>query len=264
MRIRDLLAGTVPVDDLRQIPNHFDVIGDIAVVAIPPHLDKYKYLIAAAITTSRKNIYTVLGKSAKIAGNSRVGAYEILKGTTTITRHKEFSFQYRLDVTKTFFSPRLSYERMRVAEQVEPGEDVLVPFCGVGPYAIPAAARGAKVTAVENNSDAVQWLEENIGLNGVRKRITVIRGDALDTSLLPHRQYNRAIVPAPYGLERVLDAIAPVVIRGGMIHFYTFKTRQQIPSLLRGYEDAGFTLTFHRPCGNIAPGVSRWVFDLAK
>ena len=78
---------------------------------------------------------------------------------------------------------------MRVIDQVEPGEKILVPFCGVGPFAIPAAAKGAHVVAVEQNPDAYFWLEENISLNKVRKNITTIHGDACNISLLPHHKF---------------------------------------------------------------------------
>ncbi len=49
-----------------------------------------------------------------------------------------------------------------------------------------------------------------------------------------------------------------------MIHSYTFKKRHQIPGLLRGFEEEGYDVLTARRCGNVAPCVSRWVFDLKK
>ena len=42
------------------------------------------------------------------------------------------------DLKTVFFNPKLLRERKRVTDQVQPGELVFVPFCGAGPFAIPA------------------------------------------------------------------------------------------------------------------------------
>jgi tRNA (guanine37-N1)-methyltransferase len=89
-----------------------------------------------------------------LSGDSRTASYEIPTGTSMIARYQEFGFQYRFNLSRIFFNVYLAYERMRVADQVEPGERFLVPFYGVGPFAIPAAAKGAEVFSIENNPDA--------------------------------------------------------------------------------------------------------------
>lgn len=264
MKLTEVLAGTIPDDAIAHLSDHFDVIGDIAILAIPPGLSAYKKAIAAAVVTNRRNIYTVLNKVTKVSGDKRTAVYEVLSGDTTVALHREFGFLYRFDVTKVFFNVHLAYERIRVADQVEPGEDVLVPFCGVGPFAIPAAAKGARVVAVENNPEAFTWLNENIALNKVRNSIAAIEGDAFDISLLPRNRFDRIIIPTPYGLDRIFGVLAPVIAPGGMIHFYTFKNKEQIPSVIQEFGRSGFALTYYRPCGNVAPGISRWVFDLEK
>jgi tRNA (guanine37-N1)-methyltransferase len=264
MRLKDRLKGIVPDDLLGRFSGHFDVIGDIAIVTLPPEIEEYKTTIAETILASRVNIYTVLNKVHKVQSDARTASYEILTGDTTITRYREFGFQYRFDVTKVFFNVHMAYERMRVTNQVEPGEDVLVPFCGVGPFAIPAAARGARVVAIEQNPEAYAWLLENIALNGVRHRITAINGDARDTGLLPDTYYDRIIMPAPYGMDSILDVLSPFAGTDGMIHFYTFRARNEIPALVEEYANKGFDLTYYNSCGNVAPGIRRWVFDLVK
>jgi tRNA (guanine37-N1)-methyltransferase len=262
MRLKEQLRGIIPNQVLYLISDHFDVIGDIAVISIPQEVSEYKQQIAQEIISHRKNIYTVLNKISKVSGKERTASYEILAGDTTVTLHHEFGFSYRLDVSRVFFNTRLSYERMRVADQTECGERILVPFCGVGPFAIPAAAKGAQVVAVEQNPDAYLWLEENISLNKVRKNITSIHGDACDIHLLPHQKFDRLIIPAPYGMDGIFDILSQLVKRDGMIHFYTFKTKNEIPALIEEYAQKGFDLTYYNSCGNVAPGVSRFVFDL--
>lgn len=262
MGLREQLRGISPDQALSGISDHFEVIGDIAVISVPQELSEYKPVIAREIISRRRNIYTVLNKVAKVSGEGRTATYEILAGDTTITLHHEFGFAYRLDVNRVFFNTRLACERMRVIDQIENGERVYVPFCGVGPFAIPAAAKGARVVAVEQNPDACIWLEENISLNKVRKNITTLHGDAFDTGQLPHRQFDRVIIPAPYGMDMIFDILSPLVVRDGMIHFYTFKTRNEIPALIEEYAQKGFDIIYYNTCGNVAPGVSRWVFDL--
>lgn len=264
MGLKGQLQGIIPEQALGLLADHFEVIGNIAVISIPPELSEYKQVIAQEIISRHRYILTVLNKVNDVSGNERTAGYEIIAGTTTVTLHREFRFAYRFDLSRVFFNARLASERKRVTDKIECGEKVFVPFCGVGPFAIPAAAKGAQVIAVEQNPDAYLWLEENIHLNKVEKNITTIKGDALDTGLLPHRQFDQVIIPTPYGMDRILDILAPLAVKGGMIHFYTFKTRNQIPALVEKYSEKGFDIIGYNRCGNVAPGVSRWVFDLQR
>jgi tRNA (guanine37-N1)-methyltransferase len=99
-------------------------------------------------------------------------------------------------------------------------------------------------------------------LNRIRTHTTTIHGDAFDITVLPHRKFDRVIIPAPYGMDRIFDILSPLADRNGMIHFYTFKARNEIPALIEEYAQKGFDVTYYNACGNVAPGVSRWVFDL--
>jgi tRNA (guanine37-N1)-methyltransferase len=146
---------------------------------------------------------------------------------------------------------------------VKPGETVYVPFAGVGPFAIPAAAREAEVWAVEKNPEAFRWLAENVVSNHVGNTCHIIQGDAFDIARLPQKEFDRLIIPAPYGLDRALDLLLPLLAEGGMAHFYTFRPKEQVPALIASYEEKGLAVRYSSPCGNVAPGVSRWVFDLA-
>ena len=264
MQLRDQLDGSIPDTELCHLSNRFDVIGDIAILRLPPELHVYRHTIAHAIISWHRNIKTVLNKTTKLDGENRTAHYECLAGVDTTTLHHEYGYSYRLDVCTVFFNPRLATERKRVTDQVQPGETVLVPFCGAGPFVIPSAARGADVVAVEQNPDACRWFEKNCILNRVRDYITLIKGDAFDTLRLPIYTFDRAIIPTPYGMDRIIDTIVPVVRQGGMIHFYTFKNRTQSEQLAREMEKNGLTVATRRRCGNVAPGVSRWVFDLWK
>jgi len=264
MGLRDQLADIVPADLLPKVSNHFEVIGTIAVLSLPAGLDPWKQTIAQAIVARRKNITSVLAKREKVAGSSRTARYELLLGESTVTVHRESGFSYRLDVGRAFFSTRMAQERKRVTGQVRAGETVYVPFAGVGPFAIPAASRGAEVWAVEKNPDAFRWLGENVALNHVSTNCHILQGDALATAHLPRSTFDRIIVPTPYGMDHALGTFLPLLAGGGMVHFYTFKAKEQIPALTAAYEAKGLAVRYSAPCGNVAPGISRRVFDLAR
>ena len=89
-------------------------------------------------------------------------------------------------------------------------------------------------------------------------------GNAFDTSLLPGGAFDRAIIPTPYGMDAIFDVIISHVKPGGMIHFYTFNNRDQADAMGEGFAHRGFELVKQRRCGNVAPGISRWVYDLVK
>jgi tRNA (guanine37-N1)-methyltransferase len=81
---------------------------------------------------------------------------------------------------------------------------------------------------------------------------------------VPDSGFDRAIVPTPYGMDHFLERISKLVKKGGYIHFYTFKAESQIPKLIEDYEIMGLEVELYRRTGNVAPGISRWVFDLIK
>jgi len=265
MNLKDKLRGRIPEDALAPLSNRFHVIGDIAILRLSPKLEPYKKEIAEAVLSNGPGIHTVLNKSSNLQGERRVAQFEILAGQgDTVTVHREFGFSYRLDLSRVFFSSRLGYERMRLAEQVEAGEEVLLPFAGVGPFAVPIAARGARVLAVEKSGEACRYLAENIRRNRVEEMVRIINGDAFSMPQFIRGHLSRAVIPAPYGREKILEVVLPLVRPGGMMHIYVFKKAPEIEALVRQYEDLGMKTVLCRRCGNVAPGVSRWVFDLAK
>jgi tRNA (guanine37-N1)-methyltransferase len=264
MGLKDQLKDIIPERALCSLSDRFDVIGNIAVLSIPEELADYRYVIADAVISRRHNIRTVLNKISRLDGSNRTAHYEIIAGSDTVTVHKEYGFTYRLDISTVFYNPRLVRERKRVTDQVRPGERVLVPFCGVGPFVIPAAAHGAFVVAVDQNPEACRWLVENVTLNGVKDRVTILIGNAFDTSLLPAGAFDHVIIPTPYGMNAIFDVITSRVKPGGLIHFYTFSNRDQSDALAEEFVCRGFKLVVQRRCGNVAPSISRWVYDLLK
>jgi len=77
-------------------------------------------------------------------------------------------------------------------------------------------------------------------------------------------QFERAIIPTPYGLDSAFDTVQCTVKPGGHIHFFTFKNQKQAALLEKIFEQKGFFVERSHRCGNVAPSVSRWVYDLIK
>ena len=264
MRLSESLKGVIPDHLLPIVPDRYEVIGDIAVIMLPDPLLAYRTEIAGSIIAHRRNIRTILRRVSKREGEIRVAGYERITGSTTTTICRESGFSYQVDLAHAFFTTRLAGEHQRIAAMVKPGEQIFVPFAGVGPFVIPPAARGAKVIALEINPAACRLLRENLRLNNLTREVAIIRGDARSASILLCCQADRAIIPTPYGLDDAFGPVEQVVKPGGRIHFYTFKNRKQAEGLISTFEESGFTVErFHR-CGNVAPSVSRWVYDLKK
>ncbi|RNI15859.1 class I SAM-dependent methyltransferase family protein [Methanohalophilus sp. RSK] len=262
--LKTLVEKELPADLIEYVPNRFDVVGDIAIVSIPPELRDYSEMIATKVVSMRGNIRTVLNKISRVKGDHRVSDFENLLGGSTVTTHGEFKYRYRLDLSEVFFNPRLGYERHRVTSLVLPGEDVLVPFCGVGPFAIPAAIRDVRVFCIEKNRHACHWLAENIRLNNFKGHIYPINADAGDIPVILDMKFDRLIVPTPYGQDHFFSLLSPLLKEGGMMHFYTFQVAEDIEKSKQAFQDAGYEIIGLRRCGNVARGVSRWVFDLKK
>lgn len=264
LRFKERLRGRLPEDLLRLVPEKIRVVGNVAIVSLSPELAGFGQEIGCAILNDYKRVKTVLNRVSKTHGNVRVADYEILAGCDTVTVHKEWGHSYELDLIRVFFNPHLGYERNRVASLTKAGETVFVPFCGVGPFVIPVAAKGAKVVGIEISGEACKWHVLNLRRNKVRGNVIVINGDAFNLPIRTSFLFDRAIVPTPYGMDRILSRVSPTVKPGGMIHFYTFKKSYQINGLLKGFENDGFKVNLYKKCGNVAPSVCRWVFDLIK
>jgi tRNA (guanine37-N1)-methyltransferase len=130
-----------------------------------------------------------------------------------------------VDLSKAYFSPRLSYEHNRVASLVKDGETVIDMFAGVGPFSILIAkTHNVKVYAIDVNPHAVEFLKKNIRLNRVEDKVHPILGDAkqvVEEKLVAVA--DRVIMNLPEkAIEFVDVACKAIKPTGGIIHFYTF------------------------------------------
>lgn len=221
------LQDQLPLNLLPSLPQALDVIGDIAILEIPPELEPYQKAIGLAILTIHRNIRTVLGKAGAISGVYRTREYIHIAGENkTQTIHREFGCQYHVDLAKAYFSPRLSHEHERVAGLVQAGETVADLFAGVGPFSVLIGKRNlkAKVYAVDLNPDAVELLKINVRVNRVENRVFPVLVDAREISMGKLKgTADRVIMNLPETALDFVDAACNVIKpTGGVVHFYAF------------------------------------------
>jgi len=199
----------------------FDIVGDIAVLEDRGRGDVKK--AAAVLLKTNPRIKTVLLKTGGRTGEFRVQQVKWLAGARrTKTTHRESGCAFEVDLAKAYFSPRLSNERLRVLSKVKNGETVLVPFAGVGPYAILIAKnKKCRVIAIEKNKDAVAFMRRNAAAN--RVAVEIVQGDA--GIILPRYKADRIIMPLPHGAFDFLDAALKAAKDGCVIHYYSIGER---------------------------------------
>ena len=200
-------------------------LGDIVIVDEDD--DERAREIADAVMASDVPCETVLNRASPIEGELRVRRWDVLAGTDTETVHREYGHEFLLDVAEVYFSPRLATERHRVIEQVDAGESVVDMFAGVGPYAVPMAARGADVVACDLNERAVEYLRENAVRNGVADRVTAVAGDvrdlvggAGDDAVDYADAADRLVMNLPHSADAFLDTAVALAGEECVLHYY--------------------------------------------
>lgn len=262
MGLRKDLTGIIPDDLLIKLPDGYEIIGNIAIIGIPSSLTQYHDAIVAALLARRPSIHTILNKTGSVNGPFRTTLFSPIFGKNLVTEHREFGFKYHLDVSHVYFSSKMGSERKRIADLVKPGERIFVPFAGVGPYVIPAAARGSQVIAIEMNEHACSWMAINTIVNGVSSQVHIIRGDALLANNFIRQKFSRIIIPTPYGLINSPYLFLSMLSDEGTAHWITFSNSVQIKEQVRALEQGGYHILRCRQCGNVAPSVYRWILDI--
>ncbi len=197
-----------------------DVIGDIAIVKYDPSRDMLS--IGEKILERLKNVRAVYGQEGGIEGEFRLRRLRHLAGEQrTVTLHRENGCQFRIDVAKCYFSPRLSTERLRIAEMAKDGERILNMFAGVGVYSITVAKkRDVKVESCELSRTAFEFHLENNRLNKVASRVRAINEDAANLPSILEQKFDRILMPHPSKADKFLAAALALAREGAVIHYY--------------------------------------------
>lgn len=226
--LKALLADKLDTEELGLLYKSYDIIGDIAVIRIPKPLIQKSELIAEVIMQTHKRVKTVLHQTSPVHNQFRLRKLEWVAGERkTETIYKEYGCIFKVNLEKSYFSPRLSYERMRIAKQVQHNEVVINMFAGVGCYSVLIAkhSQANKIFSIDINPDAVHYMRENTLINKVHNRVVVIKGDA--TKIVKNELKNtahRVLMPLPeMAYEYLHYALLALKPAGGWIHYYDFE-----------------------------------------
>ncbi|KAL5671951.1 hypothetical protein ACJX0J_016257, partial [Zea mays] len=162
------------------IPTGFETIGHIAHLNLRDEHMPYKKLIASVVLDKNKpKIQTVVNKTDVIQNNYRTMQLEVLAGNGSLrTMVIESGLRFQVDLGTVYWNSRLATERQRLVNIFRNLDVVCDMFSGVGPLAISAAKKVKYVYANDINPNAVGYLERNMVLNKLEKKIEVFNMDA--------------------------------------------------------------------------------------
>jgi len=271
LTVEEQLKDKLTIPELQLLPKSQETVGDILILEIPAELQKKEKIIAEAYLRSNKHLQTVVKKDHIHAGEYRLRKVKILAGKKSKeTIHSENGIKLKLHLEKTYFSARSAHERLRIAQLIKPGEEVLVVFSGAAPYPLVIAKNAPvrRVYGIEINPFAHQYAVENVALNNLREKITLHYGDVREIMPSLTQKFDRVIMPLPKTGEEFLYLALPKTKPGGMVHLYAFLNETEIKS--HATKIRKLCTTLKHPvkiiravkCGQFSPGVFRVCFDL--
>jgi tRNA (guanine37-N1)-methyltransferase len=240
-----ILKDKLPQYVFDLLPKSYDIIGHIAIVEFDRFNNlshkksiKYKNEFAKALITANNAIKAVYEKKSAIKDIFRLRELKFLSGKDKPeTIHKENHCLFKLDIKKTYFTPRLVFERKRLsAYDLIEHELIIDMFAGVGPFSIQLAKdNDVVIYAFDINPYAYKYLKENIELNKLKGSILPFNIDIKDLSKptsnmgnILKNKANRIIMNLPEkSIEYVDIACFLMKLSGGMLHFYQFSEKHK-------------------------------------
>ncbi|MFH1276379.1 MAG: class I SAM-dependent methyltransferase family protein [Candidatus Woesearchaeota archaeon] len=271
--IEVLLKDKLTKSELKLIPKSQEMVGKIMILEVPEELAVKEKVIAEAYLQLNKQIETIVKKERMHEGVYRTRKVKILAGKKTKeTIHLENGVKIKLHLEKTYFSARSGNERMRIANLVKPGEEILVMFSGAGPYPLVLAkhTEAKKIVGIELNILAHKYAVDNVTLNNFDDKINIFYGDVRKLVPKMKQKFDRILMPLPKTSEEFLDIALPKVKKNGMIHLYAFfnikDLKEETQKIINICNKLKFKVKIIRTvkCGQFSPGTFRWCFDLKK
>jgi tRNA (guanine37-N1)-methyltransferase len=221
--LKQAVSGILTEAEAEELYGAFDQIGNIIILRIPDSLLPKRKIIGEVLLAKVKTARSVYYQSSPVEGDYRIRRLELLAGEDkTVTEYKEHGCRFKVDVEKTFFSPRLSTERERIAELVKDGETVINMFGGVGMFSIVAAKKKkCHVYNIDVNPDAARLCSENILLNKLKGTVESIEGDA--AKVIEERLQNtgdRVLMLLPERSDEFLEHAIMSAKKNAIIHYY--------------------------------------------
>jgi tRNA (guanine37-N1)-methyltransferase len=223
--LKTILKEILQPEEISKLYSAFDIIGSIIIIKIPDSLNSKKQIIADTILMNFKSAKSVFAQTSAVQGDYRIRRLEHLAGdNSVITEYKEHGCRFKVDVTKTYFSPRLSTERMRVSKMITDNEIITNMFAGVGTYSILIAKnnKSCKVYSIDSNPVANELALINAKLNKVQGQVIPICGDAREVIIRQLKGTStRVLMPLPERAKEFVDfAVVALKESGGMVHYF--------------------------------------------
>lgn len=251
--------------EILQIPRSFDIIGDILIFnEFPKSLIKKQKQIGKYIASKLKSIKVVARKTSPFSGKYRLQKLKIIYGEKRkITKTKENNCTFLVDVEKTYFSPRLSSDRLRISKKIKPNDKVLVMFSGVGPYSIVISknSKAKQIYAIEANKTAHNLAKENLGLNKI-SNVKALHGDVKKIMPKIKIKFDKILMPYPKAAIKYLDLAIKKAKKGGIIFFYDFLSQEDIENKKYDFSKYPVSVLSYAKCGQVGPRNYRVCFEL--
>ena len=226
-------------------PRAFDIFGDIAIIKLSEELMAYSEPISQALLDSHKNISKV-ALDLGVKGDYRIRRLEMLTGKSDfVSYHRENGFEFTLDISKVYFSPRLAMERKRIYDITKSEETVLDAFAGASPFSVGLAAKGCKVTAVDSNPDAEKWSHNNFKLNNVSVLNYNFFCSKIEDILEDLPFFDRIIMNNPTNSLPYLQELSNKLKPEGIIHLYKIVEKDEFFNV-QDYLGLDFICVFER------------------
>lgn len=256
---------TISKKEISQIPKSFDIVGDISIFnEFPKELIKKEKQVGEYICSKLKNIKVVTRKISPFSGKYRLMKLKIIYGEKRkLTKTKENNCTFLVNVEKTYFSPRLSTDRLRIAKKIKPNDRVLVMFSGVSPYPIVISknSKAKEIYAVEANKSAHKLAQENLKLNKINN-VKLFCGDV--NKILPkiNLKFDKILMPYPKNAIKYLDSAVSKSRKGSIIYFYDFLSKEQIDNKNYDFSKYPVRIVSINKCGQVGPRNYRVCFEL--
>jgi len=220
----EALGSSFNEEELKSSLSRIDIIGDLAVIKLPRTWEGRGHEVGGLLLSRLMHVKGIFRQTTAACRGEKVRGLEWLAGkeeTTTI--YKEHSCQFHLDIAKVYFSPRLSYERLRIAKLTTSGEVIVNMFAGIGTFSIVIAKKraGVRVYSIDKSMAAFGFMVENVVLNHLNGVVVPILGDAKEATAGLRGKADRVLLPLPELVYEYLPYGVACLKEEGWIHAYT-------------------------------------------
>ena len=207
MSAAEILRELIPSEV--EVSTAFEAVGHIAHLNLIGDQLKYGKLIAAVILDKNPALTMVVNKVGSIHAQYRTFDMEVLAckdpEPNFVVQLREQGCAFKFNYRSVYWNSRLNIEHERVVKSIMPEIEystapgkkrernppqlqarhrqplhVLDACAGVGPFALPLAKNGARVTANDLNPESFKWLQENAEKNKLAGELLPLNGDARD------------------------------------------------------------------------------------